>query len=109
MALQRPLSLIDDRKLELVNNSRHLVELCPLIGLKITDFEQKVLPNSNLGYTNSKSSLRKNAKQRPDFVAIRKLSSLDFLPLLICRVTHIIRRVTHIIGTPLKYKCLYNL
>ena len=43
VALQRPLSLIDDCKLELFNNSSLLVDLCSRIGRKKWDLKQKVL------------------------------------------------------------------
>ena len=38
VALQTSVSLIDDRKLELPNDSSLLVDLCPKIGLKKSDF-----------------------------------------------------------------------
>ena len=41
--LFKHLSLIDDQKLELPNNSSLLVDLCPQIGSKKGDLKQKVL------------------------------------------------------------------
>ena len=43
VALHRPLSLIDDRKLELFNDSSLLVDLCSKLGRKKWDLKQKVL------------------------------------------------------------------
>ena len=43
VALQRPLLLIDDRKLELFNDSSLLVDLSSKIGRKKWDLKQKVL------------------------------------------------------------------
>ena len=43
MALQRPLLLIDDRKLELFNDSSLLVDLSSKIGRKKWDLKEKVL------------------------------------------------------------------
>ena len=43
MVIQTPLSLNDDQKLKLLNNSSLLVDLCPQIGRKKWEFKQKVL------------------------------------------------------------------
>ena len=43
VALQRPLSLIDDCKLELFNDSFLMADLCSKIGRKKWDLKQKIL------------------------------------------------------------------